>query len=472
MKKKIVSVLLVAAMAATTMFGCGSSSSDSSSSSSSSSDSSSTTSSDSSSSDDSTANFSDDGTVLNIYCWNEEFQTRITAHYADYEEIDSVTGKIGDVTVNWIITPSDDNAYQDALDAALLAQDSADADDKIDIFLIEADYALKYVDTDYTLSIYDLGITDADIADQYKYTQDIVTDASGDIKGLSWQACPGIMFYNREIAKEVLGTDDPDEVQALVSDWDSWLEVAELMSEAGYYMVSTPYDTYRVYSNNVSSTWVVDGGLNIDDNIMNWIEDSMNLVENGYTLSVGDLWESEWYAGMMEDSGVFCYFGPAWLINFCMMADTEGSVAYNGGWGGCVGPQSFYWGGTWICAATGTDNASLVKDILLTMTTDTDVLSEIVEQDDDFANNKTLMESYIDSDYTSTIMGGQNPMAMYCEGADNISLDYLSAYDQGCNEDLQSAIKNYFTGNATLEEALSLFYTAISEKYPALTLPE
>ena len=29
------------------------------------------------------------------------------------------------------------------------SQDSADDDDKIDIFLIEADYALKYVDSDY-----------------------------------------------------------------------------------------------------------------------------------------------------------------------------------------------------------------------------------------------------------------------------------------------------------------------------------
>ena len=65
--------------------------------------------------------------------------------------------KIGDVDVVWNITPNDDNAYQNNLDATLLNQADAPADDKIDLFLVEADYALKYVDTDYTMPIKDLG---------------------------------------------------------------------------------------------------------------------------------------------------------------------------------------------------------------------------------------------------------------------------------------------------------------------------
>ena len=79
--------------------------------------------------------------------------------------MDATTGKIGDVTVKWNITPSDDNAYQNNLDATLLKQESAAADDKM-TYLVEADYALKYVDTDYTMPIADLGITDADLANQ------------------------------------------------------------------------------------------------------------------------------------------------------------------------------------------------------------------------------------------------------------------------------------------------------------------
>lgn len=39
------------------------------------------------------SNLKDDGKVLNIYCWNEEFKSRITAHYPDYKEVDATHGK-------------------------------------------------------------------------------------------------------------------------------------------------------------------------------------------------------------------------------------------------------------------------------------------------------------------------------------------------------------------------------------------
>ena len=59
-----------------------------------------------------TAPAADEGKVLNIYCWNEEFKSRITDHYPDYTEVDATSGTIGDVSVKWNITPNADNAYQ------------------------------------------------------------------------------------------------------------------------------------------------------------------------------------------------------------------------------------------------------------------------------------------------------------------------------------------------------------------------
>ena len=110
----------------------------------------------------------DEGKVLNIYCWNEEFKSRLTDHYPGYEEVDATHGKIGDVDVVWTITPSDDNAYQNKLDEVLPGNADAAADDRVDLFLVEADYALKYVDEDVTLPVADLGVTDADVANQYQ----------------------------------------------------------------------------------------------------------------------------------------------------------------------------------------------------------------------------------------------------------------------------------------------------------------
>lgn len=76
----------------------------------------------------------------------------------------------------------------------MLNQADAPADDKIDLFLVEADYALKYVDTDYTMPIKDLGITDDDLSKQYQYTKDIVTDSKGVLKGAFMAGLSGCSF--------------------------------------------------------------------------------------------------------------------------------------------------------------------------------------------------------------------------------------------------------------------------------------
>ena len=461
MRKKVLSVLLCTAMAATMLTGCGGKD-----------DAGSSTNKGSSSEagSTSTATLSDDGKVLNIRCWNEEFKTRLEDYYPDYEKVDKTHGKIGDVDVVWNITPSDDNAYQNALDEALLAQESASADDKIDMFLVEADYALKYVDGDYTVDIVnDLGVSKDALSQQYKYTQDIVTDSKGRLKGSSWQGCPGGMIYRRDIAKKVFGTDDPAEVQKNFTDWDAFKASAEKLKEKGYMITSSVNDTYRVFSNNVTSKWVEDGKINIDSNIQAWVDMSKEMVDKGYT-NTYDLWGTDWQKGFMKNSNVFCYFGPAWFIDFSMNADAKGSVGKDGGWAMTEGPQSFFWGGTWICAANGTDNQSLVKSIIETLTTDADVMTKICKEKNDFVNNKAAMDTLsTDKKFGDKVLGGQNPLPLFCANVEKIDLSNLTSYDQGCTEEFQTAMKNYFDGNSTEDEALDLFYSAVETKYPALS---
>ena len=154
-----------------------------------------------------------------------------------------------------------------------------------------------------------------------------------------------------------------------------------------------------------------------------------------------------------------------------MAADDEASIAHAGGWAATEGPQGFFWGGTWICGATGTDNKSLVKDIIEKLTCDENVMIDIVKQDKDFVNNKPAMTKMgADSSYGSAVLGGQNAIPMCCAGAENIDLSNTSPYDQGCNEAFQAAMKDYFEGNvATVDEALETFKKAVVEKYPELS---
>ena len=409
------------------------------------------------------------GKVLNIYCWNEEFQSRFNSYYAS--KLPS------DVKVNWVITPNQGGAYQDKLDEALLAQKKAKADDKVDIFLVEADYALKYVDTAYTLDVKkDIGLKDADLAKQYKYTQDIMTDSKGKLKGVSWQACPGGFIYRRSIAKDVIGTDDPDEVGKALSDWDKFDKVAADAKAKGYFMLSGYDDAFRVFSDNMKSAWVdKKGKIVIDPQIKRWVKMTKEYTDKGFN-NKANLWSAESFAGAGKAGKVFGYFGPAWFIDFCLAPATldnpNGSKAAGNGsygdWAFCKGPQGFSWGGTWICGAAGSDNVDLIRDIMKTLTCDGVVAEKIAKEAGDFTNNEDAMAKVANSSYQNPFLGGQNHMKFFLASAKSINKNNMSMYDQGMAEVLQSAMADYFNGKVDENTAWSNFYTSITERYPNL----
>ena len=432
---------------------------------------------------------SEQGKVLNIWGWNNEFQGLFESYFED-------KGLVPEgVAVKFTIVPNDDNAYQNALDEALLNQENAADDEKIDIFLIEADYVLKYSDSPYTLDIIkDVGLTEDDIAGQYKYTQEIVTDPSGAIKGSSWQATPGLFAYRRSIAKDVLGTDDPAEVQEALSTWDKFFEVAETANAKGYKMLSGYDDSYRTFSNNMANPWV-DGDNNIvlDDNIVKWIEQTKEFTDKGYN-NKSSLWDDQWAADQGPDGKVFGFFYSTWGINFTLLGNaletplpdgvsatgdpeayakaTEGNGIF-GDYAVIEGPQNYYWGGSWLCAATGSDNLELVQEIMRVMTTEKETLTTITKDTQDFTNTIEGMEELAgDDEFASAFLGGQNHIKLFAESAKGIDMSNISPYDQGLNEEIQTAFRDYFNGSVDYDTALDNFYTAAIEKYPDLKRPE
>ena len=416
----------------------------------------------------------DTGKVLKICAWNEEFKGLFETYYAGTAPIsgtetyyDKAPGLPEGVTVEWVITANEGNAYQDKLDQDLLAQESASGDDLIDMFLFEADYALKYVNSPYTLDVKSIGLTDGDLAEMYQYTKDICTDDSGALKGVSWQATPGLFAYRRSIAKDVIGSDDPADVQAAVADWTKFSETAAAAKDKGYFMLSGYDDAYRTFSNNVAAPWVdANNKIVVDDNLMTWVDQTKEFTDNGYNEG-SSLWSDVWAQGQSAAGKVFGYFYSTWGINFTLLGNA-GEEGF-GDWGVCEGPQSYYWGGSWLAGCTGTDNANLVADIMKHMTCNAETMTAITENTQDYTNNASAMNALANSDFQSEFLGGQNHIALFAEAAPKIDMSNITAYDQGLNESFQAAFKDYFTGAVDKDTALENFYTAAIEKYPGLS---
>ena len=401
-----------------------------------------------------------EGKVFNIYAWNEEFKGFFEKYYTVPEG----------VTVNWIINPSDGGVYQDKLDAALLGQESAAADDRVDLFLAEADYILKYVDSEYTQDVQALGVND--LSQMYDYTVQAATDPNGVLKGVSFQCCPAAMIYRRSIAKAVLGTDDPAAVQAALDSWEKFDAVAAQAKKKGYLMTASYVETYRTFSNNCSIPWVdANNNLQFDPMIDAWLAQAKAYMDAGYTLPSG-IWDDEKNQQMFADGKAMCFFGPAWYYNFCMGNAMDPDKGCSGDWAICQGPQAFFWGGTWLLAATGSDNPTMIADIMNTFTVNKDVCSKLVSEQMQFSNNQAVNQKFADDPtYGNAFLGGQNDTAVFVDLAKNIKFENKTIYDQLLNEKYQEYMKDYCNGTLSQEEATQNFYKYVNETYPDIVTP-
>ena len=466
MKKKVITGLLALTMAAGTLAGCGSTASSGNSS--------------AGGTETASASGGDEGKVINIYSWNDEFRERLEAVYPEVEE----TSKDGTVTtlkdgteIHWIINPNQDGVYQQKLDEALLKQADASADDKIDIFLSETDYVFKYTDkdADVAMPLKDLGIDpDKDLADQYDFTRTTASDSDGVQRGSTWQCCPGLLVYRRDIAQDVFGTDDPAAVGEKVKDWDTLKATAEELKAKGYYTFASYADTFRLYGNSISESWVQPGDttVKVDPQIMNWIDNSKEWLDAGYlNPTVKGQWNDDWNKAMSSQSNVFAFLLPAWGIDFVLNPNWDGDA---GVWAVTNPPQEYNWGGSYIHAATGTDNPEHAKDIILAMTADKDNLLKISKDYSDFTNTKSGMQEAAtdDANFSSEFLGGQNAFQYFAPVAENIKIAPLSAYDQGCVELIQNSFSDYFQGEVDFDKAKANFETAIKERYPDITQVE
>ena len=401
---------------------------------------------------------SSEGKVFNIYAWNEEFKGFFEKYYPVPEG----------VTVNWIITPSDNGAYQEKLDQALLNQENAADDDKVDLFLAEADYIQKYTDSAFTPDVTALGVTD--FSNTYEYTVQCASDASGVVKGVSFQCCPAALIYRRSIAQDVLGTDDPVEVQKALSDWDKFNDVAAQAKAKGYMMTASESATYRVFSNNADEPWVdADNNLQIPEAMKTWMAQAKEFTDKGYTQTC-DIWSDECTAQMFKDGKTMCYFGPAWYYNFSMGNAQDAEKGCYGDWAICEGPQAHFWGGTWLLAPAGTDNPTMVADIMNTFINDEEVCTNLVKNEMQFSNNQKVNAACA-AEGGNDFLGGQNDTAMYVEMAKNIVFKNHTIYDQLINEDMQKCWREYCDGDVTEEQALANFYALVSESYPTIVTP-
>ncbi len=383
------------------------------------------------------------------YSWDDDFQKKLNVVLDAYPQYKDY--------VEYINLGCASEQSLEQIDTALESGDKYPS-------LIPADIgsAKYYVENDSkTLDLYSIGFTDEMLGNAYQYAKDFGT-YNGQLKAVTWQSTAGSVFYNRKIAKDVFGTDDPDEIQAKISNWDNFFAAAEELKAKGYYIVATPKDVYYAIINAHTEPWVTvaaDGSETFtpDSTITTFIETAKKIADNDYsaTKSCADMWGGDWAANMGADGKVFCYFCCPWMIGVM-----QGNGAVNGDWGACVGPTSYYWGGTYVSVGKNTNNPELAAFILYALTCDPDIGVAITNVTGDAVNNIAANDRLVNGEISAdnnglAFLGGQNPYGTWAAAAPGIKQGAVTYQDKNYEQFIADAANGYISGTyATIDDAM------------------
>ena len=384
--------------------------------------------------------------TINLWSFTNEVPDMV----AKYIELNPDFGN--EYTVVCKIIPTTTDEYQPALEAALINGGS----DAPDIYAVEAGFAMKFTQGEYSgyaAPYEDLGIdidTAIEEADIAQYTIDVGTNSSGDIVALAYQSTGGAMIYRRSIAKEVFGTDDPEEISEIVGggsgSWDAFWDAAAVCADNGVAMVSGDGDIWKAVEGSTDS-WIKNGSLNMDSGRFDFFDMSYELTANGWSNGTQD-WSEAWYADMAGNGErpVFCYLGPAWLLNYVLALNCGDTY---GDWAVCTPPVGFCWGGTWLLANADTDQPEGVAELLYWITLDCteDGLQYLWANNlfYDYGCSDTVASAAVMamSDGTSDLLGGQNMFGVYIEANEYATGDNMTEYDTQISSLFRSAVNNY-----------------------------
>ncbi len=334
-----------------------------------------------------------------------------------------------------------------------------------------------------------------DYADQIvDYVWEVGQSEDGVQRAISYQITPAGIYYRRDIAKEVFGTDDPEEVGKLFADYPTILETADKLKNAGYRIFSSDAEM-NVFSGD--SAWVVDGTLNVSEARYEYMDLCVQLYQDGLT-AYANQWSTPWYQAMagevpiltadiqnyaddsvdvwdaeafeeatkdMMKTEVFAFGLPSWGV--LTMRDNVKDTS--GLWGVCSGPASGFDGGTYIGISSQSEKKDLAWDFVKFCTLNEETADWWIEfSQGDTVSLKSALEKHKDD--ANEIYGGEKLYQFWLEQAKTIDTSKVTRYDQAIGDAWGNAISAVKTGEKTKEEAVAEFYDKIESTYPDITV--
>ena len=384
-----------------------------------------------------------------------------------------------------VIEPAD---YPTKVQTALMGGET-----EPDIIVGEPQMLEDFYDNGFFANLDELGAKDYEgqIVD---YVWKVGQDADGVQRAISYQITPAGIYYRRDIAEEVFGTDDPEEIGKYFADYGTILDTAKTLKDAGYRIFASDSEI-NYFSGD--SAWVVDGALNVSQARLDYMDLVISLYQDDLT-AYANQWSTPWYQAMsgevpiltaeiqnyeddsvnvwdadafneatadLEKTTVFAFGLPSWGV--LTMRDNVGETS--GKWGVCAGPAYGFGGGTYIGISNLSERKELAWDFVKFCTLNEETADWWIEASEgDTVSLISALDKHKDDE--NAVYGGEKLYSFWLEQAEGIDYSKVTKYDKVIGDAWGAAIGSIKTGQATREEAFATFYDTIESTYPEITV--
>ncbi|MCL5070744.1 MAG: extracellular solute-binding protein [Actinobacteria bacterium] len=156
----------------------------------------------------------------------------------------------------------------------------------------------------------------------FDYLYPLITNTRDEVVGIDWSSTISGIAYNRLMAQEYFGTEDPSEMEKLLPDWDTFIQKGvEIKNKSGKFMLSTEEDVLAFTIGQNPNEYVTNGTLNFNAAIAPTLQMVIKMRDAGI-MDVNDIWSPGYFASYTDDKHMFFNF-PTWMLQTLLKQDTE-----------------------------------------------------------------------------------------------------------------------------------------------------
>lgn len=463
---------------------------------------------------------------LVVWSFTDELQT--AGDIDHFKEVYTAPGKPFEGLEVEFVAVSIQDGYMDKILPALEAGNGPD------IFTGELDQIKTFIEAGYYGNLEAMMESDPEVdlaaekADYEAYIwQSGIDPATEKLAALSWQVTPGAIFFKTDMAAEVWGTEagfpsiDTPDYSTAVTNWMSANKFNTIENLLGAQKEVKAFNAnWRLFADdqavrhfaagtNNPAMWTDKNGKLNPAKIKEQIP-YINLVSEMYGETIKDSltanaaeWSGPWFDAMDKDLvdaegstwQVMAYSMPTWGLKYVIEPNMEkvdaagntmvkpaedadqatkdafAAAAFKGNWGMASGPNSYFWGGTYLGINKDSKLPEVAFSFLKSMVFDKERLTARQQADGDMYSVHSVMLPVIESYEGRESLGGMNHLKVFSEEAAKIDLSNVTMYDRGLNDLLGVHITNFKQGAAgytSLSDTLKAFYADVQVTYPEI----